>query len=82
MRLKWDWGRAAITVAILSMILALGALVDAKLNDDDNVSQQCYAALQLRLAETPTDERVPIPDEELDRVCAGWERFVVPTTTP
>lgn len=38
-----------------------------------------HVAIQLRLAETPTDDRSPIPDEELDRVCPGWTRFDVPS---
>lgn len=70
-----DWGRVAIVVAALAIGIAIGAIF----THSKGISQECFAAIQLRLAETPTDERAPIPDDELDRVCPGWTRFDVPS---
>ena len=69
-----DWGRVAILVAALAIGIAIGALVT---RSSGGISQECFAALQLRLAETPTEIREPIPDSELDRVCPGWTRLNV-----
>lgn len=71
-----DWGRIALVVAALAIGISVGALVT---RGNGGISQECFVAIQLRLAETSTDDRSPIPNDELDRVCPGWTRFTVPS---
>lgn len=73
---KRDWARIALIVALLAIGVAIGAILN---RPKDGISQECFVAIQLRLAETSTDDRQPIPDDELDRVCPGWTRFSVPS---
>lgn len=81
--MKWSVADTiVIAVVIVAMIVAAGATWVRVSGTHEGISQECFVAIQLRLAETPAEDRAQIPDAELNRVCPGWERFEVPTTTP
>ena len=60
-----------VVITVASLVFAALAIVLR----DPGVSQRCFLATQLVIAETPADDRQPIPDTELERVCGSVERF-------
>lgn len=66
------------TALAVVAVVALAFAVVVVVLRPQGISQRCFLATQLLVAEVPADEREPIPDSELERVCGEVVRFEIP----